>query len=945
MATNNIEIREIYPSDIISDSMHKINYNFLKIAEHEDITEYKLAQLSKEFNEELDNIKGVIDARELSIFKSINQLSNRITELPSLDKLQSAIDVAISNSTGDLEDFIRQTAGSQISSMLGGYAKQSWVRDQDAIISSAFTKYTADARSKYASLSQTVGNSKFLRDKDTNCFLWIESESHTDGEVSTYHSIEDYYNGNDISTFEKQYIDGDCDLSDKLKDPDVMIRLIDTCTQHFKTVATELATITEEVGDGFSRTTLLNWVRNPNDDGDIVAAIFLEANKDTGSKITLNADHILMDANHKLELKTGEFIIDSNNLKVNVDGDGKVVVNGEINATKLKVGVGNKTYDLSDSESAKLFVRAFETPNPSGGEGGEGGETEPYDDGWLRKAYPEVDMEGGILLAGNLLVGDSEGNITAGMMGAGTDDNDLRFFAGSNFENRTKAAFQVYEDGSVIANNITLVANGGTTIGPLVYEKDGNIYFGDGKTWIGSDGTLHSTNADIDYNVKAKEFEAIDTISENLTKRTVITGDSFNIGAEGSVVSDGNEYNVTGNCLSIEIMDKVKNENEEIPGEYLYGIPVLTFRYKDPTTGTPKKYYLSTAHWINSEGSSSSNMRWVRDKYVLRYSLNTNALSTNTTYLVKDGSNYLFNSNKISTYINESTNKDELFKLMVYDWGEDSTSTQSLFQQAGLSEGLLGYESVIKDEYQDFSNTTTTKITSSSCQIFKNYVISSSSPGLTCSYSTSVNSLESGSVEEYVYNWLLEDIMSSFTTGMGSNPYWNVSGDLSGRKVTVIGLDKNMPFETGGSYTYIGDRCDIDIDYYPIINISNGSYTSSTVDTLYVKCRFEFRRGGYSYSGGSSNNRLQYKLSDNDSYVYFDPTNIDINLSFCLILKNTGLTFNPSTQNASDVILPYIKNYLNNYNFKQKVNNTNYVNFYVTLGTNSEIGDLNRNGF
>ena len=81
------------------------------------------------------------------------------------------------------------------------------------------------------------------------------------------------------------------------------------------------------------------------------------------------------------------------------------------------------------------------------------------------------------------MVGDSVGTVTAGIMGASTSDNDLRFFAGnggqsgSAFDNRLTAPFRVYEDGKLVANDVEIngqiTATGGYIIGTLSLGRDG----------------------------------------------------------------------------------------------------------------------------------------------------------------------------------------------------------------------------------------------------------------------------------------------------------------------------------------------------------------------------------------------------------------------------------------------------------------------------------------
>ena len=87
-------------------------------------------------------------------------------------------------------------------------------------------------------------------------------------------------------------------------------------------------------------------------------------------------------------------------------------------------------------------------------------------DGDSSKIFMEADVVGiksnyfnlnssGLEMTGNLFAKDENGIITAGVIGDNTTDNDIKFFAGTNAEmqDRSKAPFRVFEDGSLYAGN------------------------------------------------------------------------------------------------------------------------------------------------------------------------------------------------------------------------------------------------------------------------------------------------------------------------------------------------------------------------------------------------------------------------------------------------------------------------------------------------------------
>ena len=143
-----------------------------------------------------------------------------------------------------------------------------------------------------------------------------------------------------------------------------------------------------------------------------------------------------------------------------------------------------------------------------------------------------------------------------------------------------------------------------------------------GKTRIGSDGVLYASGADIDGNIRAKEFVAeneetmniesdiIDpaAYSGTITKTTIIDGSTFSIMANGAIYDDGGgSYNIN-NGIYIKIVDDLLNDvqNSVIEDEHLIGVPVLCMRYKGV------EYVLSPASWkINAATSADiTNMYW-----------------------------------------------------------------------------------------------------------------------------------------------------------------------------------------------------------------------------------------------------------------------------------------------------------------------------------------------
>ena len=288
-----------------------------------------------------------------------------------------------------------------------------------------------------------------LPNGDVDCLVRLS------GEITEFKSVEDYFKIG-LPAADKAAILGDKTFSsdDKaLEDPDVVAKLIEVCEKTFKTVVSEMSTISQEVGDGFAESSIISTV-NKNGKA-IVSSIFVAAN-DKGSGITLNADNILINSGQTLNVQSGgniniknggnfkinsggKFQITSDNF--NIDSNGNVTVKGAIEATSLTITSGS-----SAETTLKSFIEGVGTEKHWGDA------TEPYTDGWLTNAFSKTAISGGLALTGNIFAADSNGNVTAGMMGGNVENkNDIRFFAGG--VTPENAPFRVYEDGNLIAKS------------------------------------------------------------------------------------------------------------------------------------------------------------------------------------------------------------------------------------------------------------------------------------------------------------------------------------------------------------------------------------------------------------------------------------------------------------------------------------------------------------
>ena len=447
-------ITKIQPSDLISDSMVKINRNFEIISNRDDVTESKLNEWAKNIENKLADIRNENGIISNTLLNNVQKLENKINNLTDLDGITKEVQNIINNATTDVENLINDKAGEAISSRLGDYVKTSTLNKTlgEYVSSTAFDTYRSDSSKSSAQSSRIVANSKFLKlDNDgVECLVRIS------GEITEFKSVEDYFKIG-LSAADKAAILGDKTFGsddEALEDPDVIAKLIEVCEKTFKTIVSEMSTISQEVGPGYAESSIISAVNGANGKK-IAASIFTKANE-KGSGITLNADNILINSGKTLNVQSGGNINIQNggNFKINsggkfqitsdnfiIDEGGKVTVKGAIEATSLTITSGS-----SAETTLKSFIEGVGTEKHWGDTTG------PYADGWLTNAFSKTAISGGLALTGNIFAADSNGNVTAGMMGGNVENkNDIRFFAGG--VTPENAPFRVYEDGNLIAKS------------------------------------------------------------------------------------------------------------------------------------------------------------------------------------------------------------------------------------------------------------------------------------------------------------------------------------------------------------------------------------------------------------------------------------------------------------------------------------------------------------
>ena len=184
-------ITRIQPSDLISDSMSKINHNFEIISNRDDVTESKLNQWAENIENQLAGIRNDNGIISDTILNNVQRLENKINNLTNLDGITKEVQNIINNATTDVENLINDKAGEAISSRLGDYVKTSTLNKTlgGYVSSTAFDTYKSDSSKSSAQSSRIVANSKFLKlpNGDIDCLVRIS------GEITEFKSVEDYF--------------------------------------------------------------------------------------------------------------------------------------------------------------------------------------------------------------------------------------------------------------------------------------------------------------------------------------------------------------------------------------------------------------------------------------------------------------------------------------------------------------------------------------------------------------------------------------------------------------------------------------------------------------------------------------------------------------------------------------------------------------------------------
>ena len=365
-------ITRIQPSDLISDSMTKINRNFEIISNRDDVTESKLNQWTENIENKLADIRNENGIISSTILNNVQKLENKIDNLTNLDDITKEVENAINNATIDVEGLINDKADELIFSKLDDYVKTSTLNKRLEGYVKSTANFNIDSSGNVAVKATSLQIKKSEGSGD-----WVDISD----EAKLEKFVKDHQNN----------VSGGAGSTGSINADKILINKDHTLTvpSGGKINVQSGGTINVE-SDGILRITsnlyisasdggwfdigneaaLEKFVKDHQDTvsggagstggtGSSITAssIFQQANED--SSITLNADKILINNGHNLTVQTGGNINVQSGGKItstnfNIDSSGAV----SIAAGGLKIkGRNNDWFDIGNEAALEKFVK------------------------------------------------------------------------------------------------------------------------------------------------------------------------------------------------------------------------------------------------------------------------------------------------------------------------------------------------------------------------------------------------------------------------------------------------------------------------------------------------------------------------------------------------------------------------------------------------------------
>ena len=920
---NKDTILTIYDSDIISESMHKINYNFELLLNKDDVSDWKLSKLEQKINNELDNIKRTSDERASGLSRDLDDLEELLKGLSTHEEIQAMVNAAITNAESTLRGFISTMAGEQISEMVAGFAKTADLRNlqnqidtlngkiegldgggnqggDEYVSSEAFTQYKSDAERKMASANMMAANSTFKKDANGYYILFNNDPSQPE-QSSGFKSLVDYYTYlRNTDNFDPTGLG--------LSDPDICKEFLRRCESYFQSVFTELAQFRASVSEGEAVAEVLASVRD-DENNTLVAAIFARARKE-GTEVVLNADNINLDgkkiklygtedviigSTNRLALVTGGFTINSENLVVDLAGN--VEMTGDLTAKTLGTLTGNTKID---SEGNLTTINAN--------------------------------------ISGNL----TATTLTAANGNTKIDSNGVLYATGAKIRGDIKAE-------QFLATDIVDVnaSNGGYT------------------------GTITKTTI---LNGNSFNISAEGTLTDSQNSTRSVTGNQLYIKIVDEVENPDNPEIPDNWMYGVPMLCMRYVDSTGTPHEYVLKPNI----WKD-INGTPQGD-TSDMRWLRQYNTSV--LKYEPNSYRLNSSTDTYHHYKNTITGDLAGTLYMFNTDNTATFMTGSNDTDNVYRLFVYDLGIDDTAKSenlSDLKRTGLVENIDSVtisDKVYLNEHTAYALKSKIENRGGSSYLgpsdsqtripdviddYPGYLQNTMDFGVNLHFTHEFYSLTTSYGIQNLYDFMvyaLGGVKDSY--GGVSNNNWKMTGGVSTTSDFIYaeiltayqGFIGNLPFSIGGYYTSNGNyiynpTIEFTINAYPKISITgNGKNVGGYTNCIYGNCVVEIKCDHYVENSNTKREDTQeiynapiqfgYQTFNYDTMQYdhdsgeFIPHSMYAKLEFGFIfsLNGSGISFdplNPKERSVNDDeennIMCKIYNFLKTFNFINNIKN------------------------
>ena len=410
-------ITRIQPSDLISDSMTKINRNFEIISNRDDVTESKLNQWTENIENKLADMRNENGIISSTILNNVQKLENKIDNLTNLDDITKEVENAINNATIDVEGLINDKADELIFSKLDDYVKTSTLNKRlegyvkstanfnidssgnVAVKATSLQIKKSEGSGDWVDISDEAKLADFVKTHQNNVSGGAGSTGGTDGSINADKILINKDHTLTVPSGGKINVQSGGTINVQ---SDGILRIASNL--YISSSNGWINIGNEEKLEKFVKDHQNNVSGGAGDTGGTgssinASSIFQQANED--SSISLNADKILINTDHPLTIPSGGRITSDN---FSIYSNGNVDIKAEY--LKIKDSANADWIDISDEAKLSEFVKTHQDTVVSG-----------------------TTIEGDLRLSNDMLIRDSKNKINTGIYGSNKDENDgIRIF-------------------------------------------------------------------------------------------------------------------------------------------------------------------------------------------------------------------------------------------------------------------------------------------------------------------------------------------------------------------------------------------------------------------------------------------------------------------------------------------------------------------------------------